>query len=525
MKTIKNTIATLAAAILLTTACTDNAGLEPTRTEITIGHIEVAGTTADTRTATRWTTTGDPFQTDDRLHVATPTATIWIYEQNGTWKLPTGTALYKEDLGSIIEFTANKGVEGTNSDQGTAAKYRNSDYITGNLKLTGNVLATAAGAPFIHEHVDVVIHITPAGTDNWAGVDFVEYMSDPGTVVRFHTENGNEITPYPETFTPQAATYRAVIPYLKMPDTTRDILSITVGGATVTGKYSNVTGGTLAPGSRLTLTFPYENKRLLAPTATVSKWEPGPTYPVQTAGYDMIITNEADLRALARLVNSGTLPGVKAIQVADITLTDKWTPIGDVAGMNKFFTGVYNGGGHTIAGLEIDGGTAGHQGLFGAALGATITGVNLVAPRVSGGDYVGALAGGIFNAQVSNCSAVDVSVSGATDSTGGLIGINVGMIVACFVEQANGSSTNSGYLAGGNTGDIAFSYSTGKLTNNTGGGTIRSCYDLDTTDNTAPDTPERENITPVPDIPIGITETRTIDATIWGPGEQPKLIW
>jgi len=117
-------------------------------------------------------------------------------------------------------------------------------------------------------------------------------------------------------------------------------------------------------------------------------------------------------------------------QTADITLptpapgNSNHTPIG--ADFNNAFTGVYDGGGFDIRGLVIDDGTADRQGLFGATLGATLTGIRLVDASVTGRGNVGALVGQPFASLIENSSVSGDSRVEGTNRVGGLVGYAVG---------------------------------------------------------------------------------------------------
>lgn len=84
--------------------------------------------------------------------------------------------------------------------------------------------------------------------------------------------------------------------------------------------------------------------------------------------------------------NENLLDSNGNVQVADPI---KWTPIGTE---KYYFNGIFNGNGHTISGLYVDGGD--YAGLFGRAQGApTIKGVGVVDSYFKGAKYVGGIAG------------------------------------------------------------------------------------------------------------------------------------
>ncbi len=117
-----------------------------------------------------------------------------------------------------------------------------------------------------------------------------------------------------------------------------------------------------------------------------------------------------------------------------------FSPIGDIAA--GYFTGTFDGLGHTIAGLTISRSATDYVGLFGLTYSAaTIRNVGLVGGSVSGASYVGHLVGAIGSGTVSGSYATG-SVSGTTQYTGGLVGV-----------MASGTISNS-YATGAVSGCI-----------------------------------------------------------------------
>ena len=92
-----------------------------------------------------------------------------------------------------------------------------------------------------------------------------------------------------------------------------------------------------------------------------------------------------------------------------------WTPIGTE---EEPFTGTFNGNGHLIEGMKIDG-NEDFQGFFGATRQASISNL-AVSGTVHGNSYVGGIAGTASDTTMDYCVTV-VSVSG-NDQVGGMIG-------------------------------------------------------------------------------------------------------
>lgn len=170
-------------------------------------------------------------------------------------------------------------------------------------------------------------------------------------------------------------------------------------------------------------------------------WDP--YYPVSrnysgTPHYE--ITNYHELLGLAKLVNEknetitaslmndivfneNLLDASGNVQVADPI---KWTPIG---AERYYFNGIFNGNGHTISGLYVDGGD--YAGLFGKAQGAPeIKGVGVVDSYFKGAKYVGGIAGAYIDVNgiefdcMAGCFTYNVKLEGteSTTKTGQFIG-------------------------------------------------------------------------------------------------------
>jgi hypothetical protein len=124
------------------------------------------------------------------------------------------------------------------------------------------------------------------------------------------------------------------------------------------------------------------------------------------------------------------------VQTQPIDLTGcTWTPIGRVANLHSkpAFTGSFDGGDKSIAGLSIDlsgeGGDAGDiVGLFGYAEGATLSAITLTGSatgfRRGVGGLVGQMSGGLIeNVTVSvTVATTDRVIAGPEDSAGGIVG-------------------------------------------------------------------------------------------------------
>ena len=155
------------------------------------------------------------------------------------------------------------------------------------------------------------------------------------------------------------------------------------------------------------------------------------------------ITNYHELLGLAKLVNEKNNTGIRAVLMSDIVFNKnlldasgnvqgkedeliKWTPIGAMTndtGKN-YFNGNFNGNGHTISGLYVDGGD--YAGLFGKTQGCPeIKGVGIVDSYFKG-TYVGGIAGAL----------IDVN------------DMEYDFIAGCFTYNVKLEGTNSGQFVG-----------------------------------------------------------------------------
>ena len=196
-------------------------------------------------------------------------------------------------------------------------------------------------------------------------------------------------------------------------------------------------------------------------------------------------------------VNSGEY-GLCAVLTADITLdsSEAWTPI--VPDNTHYYTGTFDGKGHTISGLNVTGEFV-YAGLFGTVKDGTIKSLT-VAGKVSPSNsqcIVGGIVGYASKAVIKNCSN-HCSVTGRTTSIiGGIAGFNSsGAIIDCYnvgtISVINYAEAIGG-IVGSNSGTISNCYNVGTVSNDTSVGeiaghnsdTVENCYYLNTTNNNA----------------------------------------
>jgi hypothetical protein len=172
------------------------------------------------------------------------------------------------------------------------------------------------------------------------------------------------------------------------------------------------------------------------------------------------------LAYLARQVTNGTTyAGSHFILTRNLNLNGReWTTIGT---NTVRFAGTFDGNNHVIHNLSINKSATSYQGLFGCLDGATIQELGLENVSITGGYYVGGVAG-----QVTGGSSIVNSYSTGTVSGTGYVGGVAGQVtgggdIANSYSTGNVSGTDEcvGGVAGSVTGGggIANSYSTGDV--------------------------------------------------------------
>ena len=177
-----------------------------------------------------------------------------------------------------------------------------------------------------------------------------------------------------------------------------------------------------------------------------------------------IVTTAEGLKAVADIANNGNL-GINITLTENINLTDmEWTPIG--TDYNNAYTGIFDGGGHTIKGLTVMGSNY-YAGLFGYIdPEGTVKNVVLTEVNVTGDTNVGGVAG-LSYGTIENCS-VSGSVSGSNGSyAGGVVGHQiVGSITGCSSSAKVKGMNRVGGVVGATNSDATLTacYATGDVT-------------------------------------------------------------
>ena len=182
-------------------------------------------------------------------------------------------------------------------------------------------------------------------------------------------------------------------------------------------------------------------------------------------GYDeatntYTVASEEGLEDFAAMVNDeGT--DVNCTLASDITLTSDWTPIGD---KDNGYTGTFDGGGHTISGLQVSGGE--YIGLFASvSSGGVVKNLHLAGVTISGSYNAGGVAGQSEGTILGCTVSGSVTASGPSASAGGIVGLNNGAVIGCMVSgEMKGSKGSGGDHDNGNAGGIVGYNNRGAIT-------------------------------------------------------------
>ena len=185
-----------------------------------------------------------------------------------------------------------------------------------------------------------------------------------------------------------------------------------------------------------------------------------------------VIGSEAVLRELAEKVNGGETWSAGNIAyaectyvlTADITLASGWEPVGTE---EHPFTGIFDGSGFVIRGVEIDGQGSRDCGLFGCIKGGTVEDLGVVDVDIRSGENTGAVAGALYGGTIRRCySTGDVAASNGHKTSGGIAGrlYEDSSVRDCY-SRANVEGSNAGGIVGSSLDPrIENCYSTGSIT-------------------------------------------------------------
>ena len=352
----------------------------------------------------------------------------------------TVSAWWPFDNADITQMPAVKVAE----DQSKLADFQNSDFISAeNRKVEFN----NPTLEFTHRTARVTIELKP-------GTGFTSVAGAMVSLVSLSADNGNPTAI--KTYNASGNTYEA----LTAPQTVaagKPFVRVELGGGTF--YFRPQTNVVLEAGNRYTYTVKVNATDLTLEGCTIGDWADGGGE--SGAAEDLGYIYDSNTKTYTVYNANGLLAWNKAIQkdesinctlTADIDLTGKdWTQIGTWPG----YSGVFNGQGHRITGLNF---SAARFGLF---LFLNQSGV------------------------IKNLQLIDVNLYGSSGNTAGIVGRNHGQIIACSVTgKISASYGGTCGIAESNYGDIIACWFNGTLKDEAGCGTIvrfnykniTSCY-------------------------------------------------
>ena len=326
-------------------------------------------------------------------------------------------------------------------DQSKLADFQNSDFISAeNRKVEFNNPTLG----FTHRTARVAIELKP-------GAGFTSVAGATVRLVRLSADNGNPTAI--KTYNASGNTYEA----LTAPQTVaagNPFVRVELGGGTFYFRPQNDV--VLEAGNRYTYTIKVNATGLTLEGCTIGDWADGGGE--SGAAEDLGYIYDSNTNTYTVYNADGLLAWNKAIQedesinctlTADIDLTGReWTSLDTWPG----YSGVFNGQGHSITGLNF---SAARFGLF----------------------YFLNVSGVIKNLQL-----IDVNLDGSSGGSAGMVNRNHGQIIACSVTGK--LTVHSGGIANANYGDIIACWFNGTLIDESGCGTIvgfnykniTSCY-------------------------------------------------
>lgn len=349
----------------------------------------------------------------------------------------TVSAWWPLDNTDITQMPAVKVAE----DQSKLADFQNSDFISAeNRKVEFN----NPTLEFTHRTTRVAIELKP-------GTGFTSVAGATVSLVSLSADNGNPTAI--KTYNASGNTYEA----LTAPQTVaagKQFVKVELGGGTFYFRPQN--NVVLEAGSRYSYTVKVNATGLTLEGCTIGSWADGGGesgeaedlgYSIQNDGSYMVY-NAKGLLAWNKAVQKDE--SINCTLTADIDLTGKdWTRIGTWPG----YSGVFNGQGHRITGLNFSAATTELFGLL------NLRGV------------------------IKNLQLIDVNLYGSNGSAAGIVEQNNGQIIACSVTGKISAYGRTCGIADLNYGSITACWFDGTLKDYESGAivrfnykTITSCY-------------------------------------------------
>ena len=320
-------------------------------------------------------------------------------------------------------------------DQSKLADFQNSDFISAeNRKVEFN----NPTLEFTHRTARVTIELKP-------GTGFTSVAGAMVSLVSLSADNGNPTAI--KTYNASGNTYEA----LTAPQTVaagKPFVKVELGGGTFYFRPQN--NVVLEAGSRYKYTVKVNTTGLTLEGCTIGNWADGGGE--SGAAEDLGYIYDSNTNTYTVYNADGLLAWNKAIQkdesinctlTADIDLTGKkWTRLDTWPG----YSGVFNGQGHRITGLNF---SAASFGLF----------------------YFLNVSGVIKNLQL-----IDVNLDGSSGGAAGMVDRNHGQIIACSVTGK--LTVHSGGITNANYGDIIACWFDGTLKEYESGAIVRYNYKI-----------------------------------------------
>ena len=327
-------------------------------------------------------------------------------------------------------------------DQSKLADFQNSDFISAeNRKVEFN----NPTLEFTHRTARVTIELKP-------GTGFTSVAGATVSLVSLSADNGNPTAI--KTYNASGNTYEA----LTAPQTVaagKPFVRVELGSGTFYFRPQN--NVVLAAGSRYKYTVKVNATGLTLEGCTIGSWADGGGE--SGAAEDLGYIYDSNTNTYTVYNADGLLAWNKAVQkdesinctlTADIDLTGKdWTRIGTWPG----YSGVFNGQGHRITGLNFSAATTELFGLL------NLRGV------------------------IKNLQLIDVNLYGSNGSAAGIVEQNNGQIIACSVTGKISAYGRTCGIADSNYGSITACWFDGTLKDYESGAivrfnykTITSCY-------------------------------------------------
>ena len=349
----------------------------------------------------------------------------------------TVSAWWPFDNADITQMPAVKVAE----DQSILADFQNSDFISAeNRKVEFN----NPTLEFTHRTARVAIELKP-------GTGFTSVAGATVSLVCLSADNGNPTAI--KTYNASGNTYEALTaPQIVAAG--KPFVKVELGGGTFYFRPQN--NVVLEAGSRYKYTVKVNTTGLTLEGCTIGNWVDGGGE--SGAAEDLGYIYDSNTNTYTVYNADGLLAWNKAIQedesinctlTADIDLTGReWTCLDTWPG----YSGVFNGQGHRITGLNF---SAARFGLF---LFLNVSGV------------------------IKNLQLIDVNLDGSSGGAAAMVDRNLGQIIACSVTGK--LTVHSGGIANANYGDIIACWFDGTLIDEVGCGAIvrynyaytTSCY-------------------------------------------------